>query len=35
VELITNPGAKYDAQVESVILIKTRREQGEGWSGDV
>lgn len=35
VELITNPGAKYDAQVESVILIKTRRQQGEGWSGDV
>ena len=35
VELITNPGAKYDAQVESVILIKTCRQQGEGWSGDV
>ena len=35
VELITNPGAKYDAQVQSVILIKTRRAQGEGWSGDV
>ena len=35
VELITNPGAKYAAQVESVILIKTRRQQGEGWSGDV
>lgn len=35
VELITTPGAKYDAQVESVILIKTRRRQGEGWSGDV
>ena len=35
VELITNPGAKYDAQAESVILIKTRRQQGEGWSGDV
>ena len=35
VELITTPGAKYDAQVESVILIKTRRQQGEGWSGDV
>lgn len=35
VELITTPGAKYEAQVESVILIKTRRQQGEGWSGDV
>ena len=32
VELITNPGAKYDATVESVILIKTRRPQGEGFS---
>ena len=31
VELITNPGAKYDASVESVILIKTRRPQGEGF----
>ena len=32
VELITNPGAKYDATVESVILIKTHRPQGEGFS---
>lgn len=32
VELITNPGAKYDATVESVILIKTKRPQGEGFS---
>ncbi len=32
VELITSPGAKYDATVESVILIKTRRPQGEGFS---
>ena len=32
VELITNPGAKYDATVQSVILIKTRRPQGEGFS---
>ncbi len=32
VELITNPGAKYDATVQSVILIKTKRPQGEGFS---
>ena len=34
VELITNPGAKYKADVESVILIKTKRPQGEGFSFD-
>ena len=34
VELITNPGAKYKADVESVILIKTKRAQGEGFSFD-
>lgn len=34
VELITNPGAKYKADVESVILIKTKRPQGEGFSLD-
>ena len=32
VELITNPGAKYDATVNAVILIKTKRPQGEGFS---
>ena len=32
VELITNPGAKYKADVEAVILIKTKRPQGEGFS---
>ena len=32
VELITNPGAKYDATVGSVILIKTKRPQGDGFS---
>ena len=32
VELITTPGAKYKADVESVILIKTKRPQGEGFS---
>ncbi len=33
VELITNPGAKYDASVNSIIRILTKRPQGEGWSG--
>ena len=32
VELITTPGAKYDATVGAVILIKTKRPQGEGFS---
>ena len=32
VQLITNPGAKYDATVGAVILIKTKRPQGEGFS---
>ena len=34
VELITAPGAKYDATVQSVIRIKTIKKQGEGWSGE-
>lgn len=33
VEVITNPGAKYDASVKSVIRISTKRPQGDGWSG--
>lgn len=33
VEVITNPGAKYDASVKSVIRIRTRRRQGDGLSG--
>ena len=34
VQLITNPGAKYDASVGAVILIKTKRQQGEGFSAN-
>lgn len=30
IELITNPGAKYDATVRSVVKIKMKRPQGDG-----
>ena len=33
VEVITNPGARYDASVKSIIRIRTRQPQGEGFSG--
>lgn len=33
VEILSNPGAKYGADVKSVILIKTVRKQGDGLSG--
>lgn len=33
IEVITNPGAKYEASVQSVIRIKTRKPLGEGWGG--
>ncbi|SFL07989.1 Outer membrane receptor proteins, mostly Fe transport [Porphyromonadaceae bacterium KH3CP3RA] len=33
VEIITNPGTRYGSEVTSVILIKTRKEQGQGLSG--
>ena len=32
VELITTPGARYDASVSAVVKIKTKRQQGEGVS---
>lgn len=35
VEILSNPGAKYGADVKSVILIKTARKQGDGLSGSV
>ena len=34
VEIVTAPGAKYNAEVKSVIRINTIRRQGEGWSGE-
>ena len=34
VELITNPGARYDATVSSVIRISAERNPGEGFSFD-
>ena len=33
VEIITAPGAKYDASVKAVIRIRTIHRKGEGWSG--
>lgn len=33
IELINSPGAKYDATVKSVIIIKTKKDIGEGLGG--
>lgn len=35
VEVIMNPGAEYDATVQSVVKIKTIKKVGEGWGVDV
>lgn len=35
VEVVSNPGAKYGADVKSVILIKTVPKQGDGLSGSL
>lgn len=35
VTVLTNPGVRYDSEVKSVIMIKTKRRQGEGLSGSV
>ena len=35
VELITNPGSKYDASVKAVVKIRTKALQGEGFGFDV
>ena len=34
VELITNPGAKYDSEVKAVLKINTLKPSGEGFSVD-
>lgn len=34
VEVITNPGAQYDATVKSVVKIQTLRRQGDGFGFD-
>ncbi len=33
VEVITNPGAAYSAEVKSVVRIRTKAPKGDGWSG--
>lgn len=35
VDVITSPGAQYDAEARSVIKIKTIRQQGNGLSGNL
>ena len=35
IELITNPGSKYDASVKAVVKIRTKAAQGEGFGFDV
>ncbi len=35
VEVTTNPGAAYAADVKSVIRIRTNPPKGEGWSGSL
>ncbi|MCD8310119.1 MAG: outer membrane beta-barrel protein [Prevotellaceae bacterium] len=35
VEVITNPGSQYSAEVQSVIRIKTIPQRGEGFSADL
>lgn len=35
VEVIANPGARYDATVAAVIIIKTIKKQGDGFSFNV
>ncbi|GHT60679.1 hypothetical protein AGMMS50239_10100 [Bacteroidia bacterium] len=32
IELITNPGAKYDAEGRAVLLIKTNQKEEDGWA---
>lgn len=34
VEVVRNPGARYDASVKAVVRINTKKAQGEGWGFD-
>lgn len=33
VEVINSPGTKYGAEVKSVLLVRTVKKRGDGWSG--
>lgn len=33
VEVITNPGSSYSADAKAVVRIRTKKPQGDGWSG--
>lgn len=35
IEVINNPGAKYGADVKSVLFIRSVKKHGDGWSGSV
>lgn len=35
VTVLTSPGVKYDSEIKSVIIIKTKKAKGEGLSGNV
>jgi len=35
VDIVTNPGAAYDASVKSIIRIRTKRKVGDGFSFDL
>ena len=35
VEVISNPGAKYGAEVRAVLLVRTIKKQGDGLSGSI
>lgn len=35
IEVINNPGAKYGADIKSVLLIRSVKKHGDGWSGSL
>ena len=35
ITVLTNPGSQYDSEISSVIVIKTKRLNGEGLSGSI